>query len=71
MTVKEMDKMTRVMRDHGSRVETRIDLENYVYYLKFGLRAIGRDDLADELDDLYDEMENVDTDELIEIGTFI
>lgn len=70
MTAKEMADMTNRMRKYNT-IKTRSDLENYAYVLSKGLRAIGRDELADELDALYDEMENVNTEELIQIGTFI
>lgn len=70
MTAFEMDVMTTEMRYRGANIPTRIDLDNYAYYLMYGLREIGRRELADQLQELYDEMENVNTDEIYKIGTF-
>ena len=69
MTAQEMDKMTMRMRRYAT-IKERSDLDNYVYVLAKGLREIGRDELAEELEALYDEMETVNTDEIIKIGTF-
>ena len=70
MTAKEMDNIVKEMRNHGAKIDTRTDLENYVYRLKTGLEVIGRSNLVNELNNLYNEMENVDTNELVRIGTF-
>lgn len=58
------------MRDHKANIKTRVDLSDYPYHLMYGLKAIGRNELAGELEKLYDEIEKVDTNELCELGTF-
>ena len=70
MTPQELDKMVSAMRDHKANIKTRVNLGDYPYYLLYGLKAIGRDELAGELEKLYDEIEEVDTSELCKIGTF-
>lgn len=70
MTAKELDTMVNAMRTKYNKVDSRMRLEDTIYYLSKGLRAIGRNEIADELDKLYSEIDKVDTDELIEIGTF-
>lgn len=70
MTAKELDTMTRAMRDCGHAIKNRTEAEEPVYMLCKGLRAIGRDDLVSELWKLYDEMENVDSSDICKEGTF-
>lgn len=70
MTPQELDKMVSAMRDHKANIKTRFDLGNYPYYLIHGLKAIGKNELAGELEKLYEEIEKVDTSELCKIGTF-
>ena len=70
MTPQELDKMVSTMRDHKANIKTRVDLSDYPYHLMYGLKAIGRNELAGELEKLYDEIEKFDTNELCEIGTF-
>lgn len=70
MTAKELDTMVNAMRTRHNKVESRMRLEDTIYYLSKGLRAIGRNEIAEELDNLYSEIDEIDTEELIEIGTF-
>ena len=56
MTAMEMDIMTMEMRNRGAEIPTRSDLDNYAYYLMCGLNAIGRRELAVQLENLYEEM---------------
>lgn len=70
MTATEMDRMVNAMRSCGAEIPTRFNLDNYAYYLMRGLDAIGRRELAEQLQELYDEMESVDTCEVHAIGTF-
>lgn len=70
MTATEMDRMTKAMRSCGAEIPTRANLDNYAYYLMCGLNAIGRRELANQLQNLYDEMESVSTDEVHKMGTF-
>lgn len=70
MTAKELDTMVNAMRTKHNKVESRLRLEDQIYYLSKGLRAIGRNELAEELDKLYAEIDEVDTEELLEVGTF-
>lgn len=70
MTAMEMDLMTMEMRNRGAEIPTRSDLDNYAYYLMCGVNAIGRRELANQLQNLYDEMESISTDEVYKMGTF-
>lgn len=70
MTAMEMDIMTMEMINRGAEIPTRSDLDNYAYYLMCGLNAIGRRELANQLQNLYDEMESISTDEVYKMGTF-
>ena len=65
-----MDIMTMEMRNRGAEIPTRSDLDNYAYYLMCGLNAIGRRELANQLQNLYDEMESISTDEVYKMDTF-
>ena len=60
MTPQELDKMVSAMRDHKANIKTRFDLGNYPYYLMHGLKAIGKNELAGELEKLNEEIEKVD-----------
>ena len=70
MTAKELDTMTNAMRSRSHHIESRMDLEDNVYYLVKGLRAIKRNKLADELIKLMYEIDDVPTSEVVAIGTF-
>ena len=70
MTAKELDTMVNAMRSNFNKINARIDVSDPIYYLIKGLRAIGRNDLAEELNKLYSEIDEVDTNELVKIGTF-
>lgn len=70
MTAKEMNLMVEEINKQGVIVPNRNILESYPYELSRGLCAIGRTDLANRLDDLYNEMEMVDSAELARLGTF-
>lgn len=70
MTALEFDKMTKAMRRCGHELKTRADAEEPAYMLYRGLQAIGRTELADELWELYNEMESMDSAEIIKCGTF-
>ena len=70
MTAKELDIMVNAMRTRHHKVDTRIDVTDPIYYLWKGLHAIGRDDLAEKLNELYAEIDGIDTGEIMKIGTF-
>lgn len=70
MTAKELDIMTNAMRTKYHKINTRIDVSDPIYYLIKGLQAIGRNTLAEELNKLYSEIDDVDTSELAQLGTF-
>lgn len=70
MMAKELDKMANAMRTKYHEVNSRKDITDKIWYLKEGLKAIGRNELAEELISLYNEIENIDTDEIVKIGTF-
>ena len=70
MTVKELDTMVKAMRTKYNKVNSRTDLEDDIYYLKIGLIAIGRNELAEQLAELYEEIDSIDTNEIVKLGTF-
>lgn len=70
MKAKELDIMVNAMRTRYHKVNTRVDVSDTIWYLEKGLRAIGRNELADELIKLYEEIEEIDTMEITKIGTF-
>ena len=70
MTAKELDTMVNAMRTRYHEVNARTDVTDSIYYLWKGLRAIGKDNLAEKLNELYSEIDGIDTDEIVKIGTF-
>lgn len=69
MTAKELDTMVRIIRKNN-KIETRMDVLDLLYYLQKGIRAIGKKELAENLIELYTEIDSIDTPEIIKIGTF-
>lgn len=70
MNAKELDTMVNSMRTHRHEVNSRVEITDSIYYLWRGLRAIDRNELAEKLLELYTEIDGVDTNELIKLGTF-
>ena len=70
MTAKELDTMVKAMNTKYHKVESRLSLEDGIYYLQKGLFAIGKIDLGIKLAELYSEIDSIDTNELIKLGTF-
>jgi hypothetical protein len=70
MTAKELDTMVNAMRTQYHNVNARTDVTDVIFYLCKGLRAIERIDLAEKLTELYSEIDGIDTDEIVKIGTF-
>ena len=70
MTAEELDKMVNAMRTKYNKVEMRTDVTDMLYYLCKGLTAIGKNELAEELDELCGEIDSIDTGEIVKIGTF-
>ena len=70
MTAKELDTMVKAMRTRYHKVDSRTDVSNAIFYLMKGLRAIERNDLVGKLNELYSEIDSIDTDELVQLGTF-
>ena len=70
MTAKELDTMVNAMRTRYNNVDTRSDITDAIYYLRRGLLAIEKDDLAEKLLELYVEIDGVDTSEIVKLGTF-
>lgn len=70
MTAKELDIMVKGMRTRYNAVETRGEVQDIIWYLRKGLLAIKRNDLADELMKLYEEIDSIDTSEVMKMGTF-
>ena len=69
MTVEMFNEMVWEMRKYR-KFSSRIEVEKYIYDLSQAARKIGRIELANQLCDLVDEIENIDTEELVKIGTF-
>lgn len=70
MTAKELDKMVRKMREFGATIDARFGLENSIFLLDRGLRAAGKDNLANQLLELNNEIEKIDSGELARLETF-
>lgn len=70
MTAKELNTMVNAMRTKYNEVKTRSDVTDKIFYLYKGLKAIGRDKLAQELIELYAEIDGINTDEIVKLGTF-
>lgn len=70
MKAEELNTMVQKMREDKAVIDTRLCLENYVYRLERGLRKIHRTELADQLVELVDEIDKVDTSELAILRTF-
>lgn len=70
MTAKELDTMVNAMRTKYNDVESRIDVTDPLYYLSKGLVAVGRNELAARLMDLCYEIDNIETSEIVKLGTF-
>lgn len=70
MTTNEMREMKSEMTYLGLNCETRINMENHVYGLSKALRRVGRKELADELWKLYEEMEDMDSIEIMKANIF-
>lgn len=70
MTAKEFDLMVNGMRTQYHKVNSRADVTDSLYYLWKGLKSINREDLAKEIMDLYAEIDSIETDEIVKVGTF-
>lgn len=70
MTANELDTMVKAMRTKRNKLETRMDLEDAIWYLHKGLLAIDRKDIARELRKLYEEVDEISTMSLMKVGTF-
>ena len=71
MLAKQLDTMVKAMRTKYYKVNSRSQLQNDIWHLYEGLKAIGREELANELHKLYFEIEDIDTTELVELRTFV
>ena len=60
MTAKELDIMVNAMRAKYPKINSRLGITD----------KIGRVELALELSKLYYEIEEIDTDEIVKLGTF-
>lgn len=70
MRAKELDVMVKAMKGKYNKIDTRADITNMLFYLHKGLCAIDRKELAQELANLYAEIDNIETDEIVKLGTF-
>ena len=70
MTAIELDTMVKAMRTRYHKVDTRVDVTDSIFYLCKGLCAIGKYELAEKLNELYTEIDGIDTSEIVKIGTF-
>lgn len=70
MTAEELDTMVKNMRTRNNTVESRVDVQDTIWYLRKGLIAIKRNNLANELMKLYEEIDIIDTLEIMKMGTF-
>ena len=70
MTAKELDTMVNAIKTRHNNVESRMELMDSIYYLHKGLCAIKRNDLAKKLEELYEEIDGIETSEIVKMGTF-
>lgn len=70
MNTKELDIMVNAMRTGLDNIKSRMDITNIIFYLAKGLNRIDKKDLAMMLVDLYYEIDGIDTDEIVKLGTF-
>lgn len=70
MTAQELDTMVKNMRTKYYSINSRSDLCEQINHLNYGLKSIGKLELAQELRNLYHEIEEVDTLEIMWLGTF-
>lgn len=70
MTANELNTMVKAMTSKYNKISSRCELQNSIYYLHMGLKAIGRVEDAETLIKLYQEIDSVDTGELVTLGTF-
>lgn len=71
MAAQELNTMVLAMRTRYNLVEARIEVTDPLYYLSKGLIAIGRNELAARLMDLCYEIDNIETREIVKLGTFM
>lgn len=69
MTAEKLDTMVKTMRSY-KKIERRIDVLDDIYILYKGLKAIKKDDIARKLIELYEEIDMIDTNEVVKMGTF-
>ena len=70
MTAKELDIMVNAMRTKYHKIDSRLDITDKIWYLKEELYKIGRIELELEMYKLYKEIKEIDTDEIVKLGTF-
>ena len=70
MKAEELNTMVNAMRSKYHEVNTRAEITDTLYYLYKGLKAIERNELAEKILELYTEIDGIDTNEIIKIGTF-
>lgn len=65
ITPKQIKKIVENNRKH-LKIDTRVDMENMIYLTMELLKEAGYEDAAHSTKALYDEIENMDTDELVQ-----
>lgn len=70
MTTNELREMKDEMSYLGLNCDTRMNMDGNVYALYKALKRIGRKELADELWKLYEEMEDIDSIEIMKANIF-
>lgn len=69
MTAKELGKLVKELRNYF-QVDTRMELETQLNRLRYSVASIRKYELAEELNKLIAEIDSVDTEELVRLGTF-
>lgn len=69
MTAKELDKLVKELRNYF-HVETRMELETKLGRLAYCFGSIGKHDFVEELEKLITEIDSINTEDIVEIGTF-
>lgn len=70
MSPREFNEFVETLRDHGVKCKSRMDVEDYVWYLACACENAGKSDLAFDLKVLHDEIDSIETEDILRFRTF-
>lgn len=70
MTVEELRKFVQVLRNHGFEVKRRWQLDDAIKALADALWCIDKCELALQIRQLYNDLEAIETEELVKTDIF-